>query len=503
MDANNVLELKDISKKYPGVQALNHINIEFRKGEVHALVGENGAGKSTLIKICTGAITPTTGTIHINGQTFTSMNPALSKENGIAAVYQEFNLVKEVSIAENIFIGEKMKGRRLFDKKTVVAEADKIFKQFAPDISTSTLVKELSVGYQQMVEISKALSKNVQLLIMDEPSAPLTNNEVDSMFEVVERLKAQGVTIIYISHRMEEIFRIADRVTVLRDGEYITTKDVKETDKDELIRYMVGRELTEAFPVYEGKPSDEVILEVDHLTGNGVKDVSFQVRRGEILGLGGLIGAGRTELAQMIFGMVRPQSGTIKVKGKQVHFQSPKEAILSKIAMVPEDRKKQGLVLPMSIKENISMACYKNLSRFTVINRRKQAAIVKEYQDAMKIKMANSEMQVQSLSGGNQQKVVLAKWMATQPDIIIFDEPTRGIDVGAKYEIYLLMHELLRQGKALIMISSEMEELISMSDRIVVLSEGQQTGELQRSEFSQELILQYSSKVVADGGKGK
>ncbi len=254
MDANNVLELKDISKKYPGVQALNHINIEFRKGEVHALVGENGAGKSTLIKICTGAITPTTGTIHINGQTFTSMNPALSKENGIAAVYQEFNLVKEVSIAENIFIGEKMKGRRLFDKKTVVAEADKIFKQFAPDISTSTLVKELSVGYQQMVEISKALSKNVQLLIMDEPSAPLTNNEVDSMFEVVERLKAQGVTIIYISHRLEEIFRIADRVTVLRDGEYITTKDVKETDKDELIRYMVGRELTEAFPVYEGSP---------------------------------------------------------------------------------------------------------------------------------------------------------------------------------------------------------------------------------------------------------
>ena len=354
-----------------------------------------------------------------------------------------------------------------------------------------------------MVEISKALSKNVQLLIMDEPSAPLTNNEVDSMFEAVERLKARGVTIIYISHRLEEIFRIADRVTVLRDGEYITTKDVKETDKDELIRYMVGRELTEAFPVYEGKPSDEVILEVDHLTGNGVKDVSFQVRRGEILGLGGLIGAGRTELAQMIFGMVRPQSGTIKVKGKQVHFQSPKEAILSKIAMVPEDRKKQGLVLPMSIKENISMACYKNLSRFTVINRRKQAAIVKEYQDAMKIKMANSEMQVQSLSGGNQQKVVLAKWMATQPDIIIFDEPTRGIDVGAKYEIYLLMHELLRQGKALIMISSEMEELISMSDRIVVLSEGQQTGELQRSEFSQELILQYSSKVVADGGKGK
>lgn len=503
MDANNVLELKDISKKYPGVQALNHINIEFRKGEVHALVGENGAGKSTLIKICTGAITPTTGTITVNGKSFTGMNPSLSKENGIAAVYQEFNLVKEVSIAENIFIGERMKGHKLFDRKTVVAEADKIFRQFAPDIPTSTLVKDLSVGYQQMVEISKAISKNVQLLIMDEPSAPLTNNEVDRMFEVVESLKAQGVTIIYISHRLEEIFRIADRVTILRDGEYITTKDVKETDKDELIRYMVGRELTEAYPKYEGKPSDEVVLEVEHLTGNGVTDISFQVKKGEILGLGGLVGAGRTELAQMIFGMVRPQSGTIKIHGKPVHFAAPKEAIASRVAMVPEDRKKQGLVLPMSIKENISMASYRKLSRFTVINRKRQAELVRMYQEAMKIKMANAEMQVQSLSGGNQQKVVLAKWMATQPDIIIFDEPTRGIDVGAKYEIYLLMHELLRQGKALIMISSEMEELISMSDRIVVLSEGHQTGELKRDEFSQELIMKYSSKVVADGGKDK
>lgn len=496
MDKNVVLELKDISKKYPGVQALNHINIEFRKGEVHALCGENGAGKSTLIKICTGAISPTTGTIHVNGNTFTGMTPALSKENGIAAVYQEFNLVKDVSIAENIFIGEKLKGSRLFDKKRVVEEADKIFKQFAPEISTKTLVRELSVGYQQMVEISKALSQNVQLLIMDEPSAPLTNKEVDKMFEVVERLKKQGVTIIYISHRLDEIFRLADRVTILRDGEYITTKDIQDTNKDELIRYMVGRELTEAYPVYEGKASDEVVLEVEHLSGNGVQDISFQVKKGEILGLGGLVGAGRTELAQMIFGMVKPTSGTIRVHGKEVNFQSPKAAILNRIAMVPEDRKKQGLVLPMSIKENISMACFKEISRFMVIDRKKQAGIVKKYQENMKIKMAHSEMQVQSLSGGNQQKVVLAKWMATQPDLIIFDEPTRGIDVGAKYEIYLLMHELLRQGKALIMISSEMEELISMSDRIIVLSEGRQTGELKKEEFSQELILQYSSKVV-------
>ena len=501
MDKNNVLELKNISKKYPGVQALKDINIEFRRGEVHALVGENGAGKSTLIKICTGAISPTTGTICVNGKEFSGMTPALSKENGIGAVYQEFNLVREVSIAENIFIGEKIKGRKLFDRKLAVEEADKIFGQFAPEVSTATLVKDLSVGYQQMVEISKAISKNVQLLIMDEPSAPLTDTEVDRMMEIVRELKDRGVTIVYISHRLEEIFRIADRVTILRDGEYIATKDVKDTCKDELIRYMVGREMTEAYPVYDGKVSDEVILEVEHLSGNGVQDISFQVRRGEILGLGGLVGAGRTELAQMIFGMVKPVAGVIRIHGKEVHFKAPKDAIAERIAMVPEDRKKQGLVLTMSIKENISMACFPAISKFTVINRKKQAEIVKTYQDAMRIKMSDSEMEAQSLSGGNQQKVVLAKWMATQPDIIIFDEPTRGIDVGAKYEIYLLMHELLRQGKALIMISSEMEELISMSDRIIVLSEGRQTGQLEKGEFSQELILKYSSKVMTDGGK--
>lgn len=501
MDDNNILELKNISKKYPGVQALKNINMEFHKGEVHALVGENGAGKSTLIKICTGAITPTQGTIQVNGKTFTGMTPALSRENGIAAVYQEFNLVKEVSIAENIFIGERPGGRKLFHKKMMVMEADNVFKQFAPEISTGTLVKELSVGYQQMVEISKAISKNVQFLIMDEPSAPLTNTEVDSMFEAVKQLKDKGVTIIYISHRLEEIFRIADRVTVLRDGEYVITKEVEETTKDELIQYMVGRELTEAFPKYEGKPFGEVVLEAEHLSGNGVYDVSFQVRKGEILGLGGLIGAGRTELCQMIFGMVRPTGGTIRVHKEAVHFQSPKEAIKNGIAMVPEDRKKQGVVLSMSIKENISMACFKDISRYMVINRKKQDKLVREYQEAMKIKMSSFAMPVQSLSGGNQQKVVLAKWMATHPDIIIFDEPTRGIDVGAKYEIYLLMHQLLRQGKALIMISSEMEELIRMSDRIVVLSEGRQAGELDKSEFSQELILQYSSKAAADGGK--
>lgn len=500
MDNDNILELKNISKSYPGVQALNNINISFRKGEIHAVVGENGAGKSTMIKIITGAIEPTTGSIETNGKSFKKMTPALSKENGIAAVYQEFNLVKELSIAENIFLGEHIGNEKLFDRKETNKRADEVFKRFAPDIPVTTLVGELSVGYQQMVEISKAVSKNCRFLIMDEPSAPLTDQEVKVMFNVVRKLKDNGVTVIYISHRLEEIFEIADRVTVLRDGEFICTKNINETNKDDLIRYMVGRELKEAFPVYEGKPGKEVVFEVEHLTGNGVQDINFCVHKGEILGLGGLVGAGRTETAQMIFGMANVESGKIKVHGREIHVRNPKDAIRNKISMVPEDRKREGLVLSMSIKENISMACKDKITKFDVINKNKQKAIVEKYRDAMRIKMSDSEMLANSLSGGNQQKVVLAKWLATEPDVIIFDEPTRGIDVGAKYEIYLLMHELLRQGKALIMISSEMEELINMSDRIVILSEGRQTGTLSREEYSQEKILEYSSIHASEGG---
>ncbi len=499
MNDNHVLELRGITKQYPGVLALSDVNLSFKRGEVHALVGENGAGKSTLIKICTGAIKPSKGEILVNDKSFTHMSPALSRENGIAAVYQEFNLVRELSIAENIFLGEKLKSK-LFNSKETCREADKTFRRFAPNISTDTLVKTLSVGYQQMVEIAKALAKHVQILIMDEPSAPLTTSEVEKMFEIVRSLREQGVTIIYISHRLDEIFELADRVTVLRDGQFIKTMEIAQTNKDELIKYMVGRELTEAFPLYEGKPSEETILEVEHVTGNGVRDISFCVKRGEIVGLGGLVGAGRTELAQMIFGLVKPESGEIRFKGEKIARYSVQNAIKHKIVLVPEDRKKQGLVLDMSIRENISMACLKSISKNLVINRKKEREIVGEYKEAMRIKMSNDEVAVKSLSGGNQQKVVLAKWMATQPELIIFDEPTRGIDVGAKYEIYLLMHELLRQGKALIIISSEMEELIRMSDRIVILSEGRMTGELTSDQFDQELILQYSSEIVVDGG---
>ena len=496
MEKQNILELEQITKQYPGVMALDHVSVSFRQGEIHALVGENGAGKSTLIKVCTGAIAPTGGQIRVNGKTFSSFDPLSSIQNGISAVYQEFNLVPELSVAENICLGEKVGGRFIFRKSAVNQAAEKIFAQFAPEISVNTPVKKLSVGYQQMVEIAKAVSRNAKVLIMDEPSAPLTNNEVETMFRLVRHLKEQGVTIIYISHRLEEIFQLADRVTVMRDGQYICTKDVKDTSKEELIRDMVGREMNESFPVYQGERSDEVILEVDHLSGNGVKDISFKVYKGEILGLGGLVGSGRTETAQMLFGLVKPEGGTIRFHGKEVTFGSVSDAIAQKIVLVPEDRKQQGLVLGESIGRNISMASLKSISRLGVVNRGEEKTIIDRYKDAMHIKMTSASMPAGSLSGGNQQKVVLSKWMATEPELIIFDEPTRGIDVGAKYEIYLLMHRLLQQGKTLIMISSEMEELINMSDRIVVLSEGRVSGELEKSEFTQERVLAASSKEM-------
>ncbi len=495
MEQENVLELQHIVKRYSGVLALNDVSVQFRRGEVHALVGENGAGKSTLIKVCTGAISPTSGKILVNNKSFSAMNPQLAFANGIAAVYQEFNLVQELSIAENVFLGEH-RGQKLFHLHDVCKAANEIFGQFAPNIDTKTLVKELTVGYQQMVEIAKAVAKNTQILIMDEPSAPLTNSEVETMMSIIRALKSQGVTIIYISHRLDEIFALADRVTVMRDGQYICTQNIQETNIDLLIQQMVGRQLNETYPTYEGAPSDEVVLDVQHLTGNGVEDISFQVKKGEIIGLGGLVGAGRTELAEMLFGLVKPKSGTITFKGKHLKLSCPSDAIREKIALVPEDRKKQGVVLGMSIGTNIAMSCVNRICRFGVISSKKEKEIIAVYRDAMRIKMANSEMAVHSLSGGNQQKVVLAKWMATQPDLIIFDEPTRGIDVGAKYEIYLLMHQLLREGKTLIMISSEMEELIRMSDRIIVLSEGKKTAELTPDQFSQETILAYSSSAV-------
>lgn len=500
MDKNTVLKLENISKQYPGVLALNNLSMSFQKGEIHALLGENGAGKSTLIKVCTGAVRPSSGTIEINERQYAYMTPQLSKENGVAVVYQELNLVNELSVAENIYLGQKTGGKHIFNKSVIEKKAEELLDSLEMQISPRTKIKNLSPGYQQLVEIAKALSQEAQILILDEPSAALTDTEVQKLFKTILKMKAMGTTIIYISHRLDEIFQIADHVTIFRDGCKIQTLDVKNTDKDTLIRLMVGREMTEVYPKYNGKCSDEVILEVEHLCGNGLKDISFQVRKGEILGLGGLVGAGRTELAQLLFGVAKKESGSIKLHGKEVQIHDSAGAICRGIALVPEDRKQQGLILKMSIEKNISLASLKRISKGIVVNKRMEKQIAQDYAKSLKLKAASLEFEADTLSGGNQQKIVLAKWMATEPEVIILDEPTRGVDVGAKYEIYLLMHEMIRAGKTLIMISSEMEELINMSDRILVLSEGRQAGELKKEEFDQERILKYASGAEDLGG---
>ena len=492
--SDNILELKHITKLYPGVVALNDVSLEVRRGEILALVGENGAGKSTLIKTCSGAITPTQGEIVINGKSFTGMTPQTSEQNGIGVIYQEFKLVGDLSVAENIFLGRAIRKGMVIDLKAMERESKKILDSLNIKINPKTLVKTLSVGYQQMVEIAKAVSQNAKLLIMDEPSAPLTSAEVEAMFAIVDKLKAGGVSIIYISHRLDEIFRLADRITILRDGQYVTTLNTDETNKDELVKYMVGRQLTEVYPKRdEICVKDEVIFEAVNVSGNGDKNISFKIHRGEVLGLGGLVGAGRTEFAELMFGMRPKTAGKFIFKGKEISPKTPKDAIELGIGLVPEDRKKEGALLGMSIRCNINMPIYQRISKGTVINEKKEEEIAQTYRKEISIKTPTLDQLVKNLSGGNQQKVILAKWLAADSELLIFDEPTRGIDVGAKQEIYTLINHLVEQGKTVLMISSEMEELMGMSDRILILAEGNMTGELNKSEFNQERIMQLAS----------
>ncbi|MDR1656604.1 MAG: sugar ABC transporter ATP-binding protein [Deltaproteobacteria bacterium] len=375
----NRLVFQNISKSYPGVTALANVSVEIRRGEVHALIGENGAGKSTLIKTCTGAVIPDSGKIIIDGQEFSAMTPTLARENGIAVIYQEFNLVGELSVAENIFLGRALRKGIRIDRQAMEKEAAKIFERFNININPSSLVKDLTVGYQQIVEISKAISQNAKLLIMDEPSACLTAVEVQGMFSVVDQLKAQGVTIIYISHRLDEIFRLCDRVTIMRDGHYVETLNTSETNVEHLVTSMVGRQLKETFPKRLSSVSGEVILETKKLSGNGLKDVSFKLHRGEVLGLGGLIGAGRTELAELIFGVKRKTSGEILVKNRPIVCGSPQAAIRQGIALVPEDRKRQGALLDIDIKGNISMAILSKIAVISVVNKAKEHKMAETY----------------------------------------------------------------------------------------------------------------------------
>ena len=489
-----ILELKGITKCYPGVNALNGVNFCLNHGEVHALVGENGAGKSTLIKVITGAIEATSGEIWFDGKRIEKNTPAKAIELGIAAVYQEFNLVPKMTVAENIFLGRFPERNGFTDYKRMYSEAQNILEQLGVEINAYETVNHLTVGYQQLVEIAKAVSQNVRVLIMDEPSAPLTVNEMKYLHEIVRRLKARGVAIIYISHRMEEIFDICETVTVFRDGQYIQTLPVNTTSKEELITLMVNRKLGNSYPKKEYLRGKKV-LEVRNLTTSVVHDVSFSAYEGEILGFAGLVGAGRTEVVRAIFGADKRTCGSIYIDGKEVKNHSPKEAVTNGIGLIPEDRKQHGALLHLSVKDNISYASLKDLFPHGFLNRKIEAAAATDFVNKLSIKTPGIEQTVRNLSGGNQQKVVLAKWLQKNSRILIFDEPTRGIDVGAKQEIYQLMNKLVAQGKVIIMISSEMPELLGMSDRILVMHEGSLVGELSAQEATQERILKLASGI--------
>lgn len=489
---STVLCLKNITKTYPGVIALDHVSLEFEAGEIHALMGENGAGKSTLIKIISGAVTPDEGEIQIGGHTYHAMTPALSKTEGIGVIYQEFNLVPSMSAAENVFLGERVGGKYITDFTKMKEEAARIFSNLGVDIDPDVQVGQLSVAKQQIVEIAKAIHKDVKVLIMDEPSAAIAEAEVENMLKIVKLLKEKGVTIIYISHRLEEVMNIADCVSVLRDGTYAGTDRIENITRKDLITRMVGRELNEEFT--ERKPvTGEVVLELKNVTGNGNHDISFTLHKGEILGLAGLVGAGRTELAKVIYGAARLERGEIFLKGKKVNIHSTKQAVSYGIGLVPEDRKREGAFLNYMIDWNIAIMSMRRLSRYFIVDNKKTKELSEEFSERLKIKAPSLKQKVANLSGGNQQKVVVAKVLAANTDIIIFDEPTRGIDVGAKQEIYQIMDELVKEGISIVMISSEMEELIGMSDRIIVLHEGRKTGELDREEFDQKRILEMAS----------
>lgn len=497
MSEEYVLELDHIRKEYPGVVALADVTLKLRRGEILGLIGENGAGKSTLIKCCSGAVIPTSGKIRINGKEFDRMTPQLAAENGIAIIYQEFNNVAELSAAENLFLGRPIRKGIVIDRKAMEAEAAKAFEQLHININPRELVKNLSVGYQQMIEIAKAIHQNAQVLIMDEPSAPLTNNEVENMFKVVELLKQRGVSIIYISHRLEEIFRLTDRVEVIRDGHYVDTRDTADVDVDQMIRMMVGREMNQKFPPRASCVDESrVVLELRDVCGNKNKNMSLKLHAGEVLGLGGLVGAGRTELAEMIFGAKPKESGQILLNGKEINPKSPREAIDLGIALVPEDRKRHGTLLTNSIKNNINMPIYQRISKASVIHSGKEKKTAEKYREEIQIKCPTINQLVKNLSGGNQQKVILGKWLAADSQLIIFDEPTRGIDVGAKFEIYKLINALVEQGRSVLMISSEMEELMGMSDRIIVLAEHRMTGELTKEQFNADTIMAYASAIA-------
>ncbi len=489
------LEMRNIAKSYPGVRALEDVSLQVAPGEVHALVGENGAGKSTLMKILAGAQPKDSGFILLNGHPVNIVSPQQAMDLGISIIYQEFNLVPYLNAAENIFLGREPGAKipGFVDFGRMYRESQAIIDRLGVPVNVRTPVNRLSVAQQQMVEIAKATSRKSRIIVMDEPSATLTEHELQSLFNLIRQLKREGVAIVYISHRLEEIFEICDRVTVLRDGHWIATENIGDLKREDIIRLMVGRELKQMIPK-ETAPIGAPALEVRNLSRKGVlREINLTVHQGEILGLAGLVGAGRTELARAIFGADPIDGGYIQLFGKPVRIRSPRQAIQMGIGLVTEDRKAQGLVLGMAVRENITLANLPALSVLNFIQAGREREVARKYVNDLSVKTPTIEQTVQNLSGGNQQKVVLAKWLFTQSKVLIFDEPTRGIDVGAKTEIYQLMNRLAAQGAAIIMISSELPEVLGMSDRILVMHEGRIAGELSRQEATQEKIMHLAT----------
>ncbi len=494
-----ILEMKNINKSFFNVRVLDNVSFDLRPGEVHALVGENGAGKSTLMKILMGIYHRDSGEIFLDGKEIVIQNPKEAMDCGIAMIPQELSPVLDMEVGEYIFIGREicknhLGGLSIVDHNAQNLEANKIFQRLGIDINTRSLMRHLSVAQKQLVEIIKAISLDSKVVIMDEPTSAITYKEVDTLFDQIKKLNEHGVAVIYISHKMEEIFKIADRITVLRDGKHICTESAQNLDREKTIKYMVGREITEVFPKEHTKIGD-VILEVRNFTHkNKFRDINFVLHKGEILGVAGLVGAGRSELVESIFGITKHESGEVIIKGTPISIQSPQTAIENRIAMITEDRTHTGLNLKSTVEHNITLVYLNKLAKGGVINNKQEVDAAESYINKLSIKTLSRKSFVRSLSGGNQQKVVLAKWLLAEPEIIILDEPTRGIDVGAKREIYILINELAKAGKAIIMISSEIAELMGLADRIIVLAGGRLTGEIPRENFTQEGIMRFASK---------
>ena len=489
----NILKLTQINKSFPGVKALSDVNLTVRKGEVHALVGENGAGKSTLMKIISGAYKKDSGTVWFDGQEVENTTPKQSEMMGISIIYQELNLIERITVAENVFIGRYPMKHGMVQWKEMFQQAQALFDEYELKINAKSLVRSLTMAQKQMVEIIKAVSINAKIIIMDEPTSSLSGKETESLFKIIRKLKSRGVAIVFITHRLDEIFEICDRMTVLRDGCYIGERNICDITKDEMIAMMIGRKLTQQYPE-RSNPIGEVTLEVKNIIDHNsrVKSISFQAHKGEVLGFYGLVGAGRTETMRMIFGVDPVVGGEIYIHGKQRRIRSPRDAIAAGMGFVTENRRDEGLFLRSSIRVNTVMVALPKILKKGFISYKEEARVAQKYVERLHTATPSINQKTMFLSGGNQQKVVLAKWLYSDSDIIIFDEPTRGIDVGARREIYEIINNLVENGKTVVVISSDMEEIMGVSDRILVMYEGTIAGEIQKKDFTQDLITKYA-----------